>query len=286
MFIEFVIQNRFFSYSLEEFALILDVPCEGACVFTDRWRLAELAYGIPSDGLYQTNLPFIKDIISSIRIDRDDQVRRIHHEEEIDVLEYQVLTREIEPTLKPLEEIIQENVFCLGGLNEGNSYCEKEKTMEKLISEVMEFNGLRSGRSMTYAKSVKDSSFFDVMSAQFTHMIDLLAEISQSPRILSEVDAALKAKQMKTDTRPQGTSFLSDLKQKLLLSPSEAARAGTRYNVPLMNSLVLYVGMQAIQQLQARTPHGQSMASNASLAIFLVGAALDIFQTLIFEMMF
>ncbi|PWA40010.1 transcription regulator [Artemisia annua] len=63
--------------------------------------------------------------------------------------------------------------------------------------------------------------------------IDLLAEISQSPHSLSEVDAALKAKQMKTDvneylkTQPQGTSFLSDLKQKLLLSPSEAARAGT-----------------------------------------------------------
>lgn len=29
--------------------------------------------------------------------------------------------------------------------------------------------------------------------------IDLLAEISQSPRILSEVDATLKLKQMKTD---------------------------------------------------------------------------------------
>ncbi|GJU83614.1 hypothetical protein Tco_1285979 [Tanacetum coccineum] len=43
------------------------------------------------------------------------QVRRICHEEEIDVLEYQVLTCEIEPTLKPLEEIIRENVFCLGG---------------------------------------------------------------------------------------------------------------------------------------------------------------------------
>ncbi|KAL4562855.1 hypothetical protein LXL04_026886 [Taraxacum kok-saghyz] len=120
--------------------------------------------------------------------------------------------------------------------------------------------------------------------------IDLLAEISQSPRILSEVDAALKAKQLKNDldeylkTRPQGTSFLSELRQKLLLSPTEAARAGTRYNVPLMNSLVLYVGMQAIQQLQARTPHGQSMASNASLAIFLVGAALDIFQMLIVEL--
>ncbi|GJS62416.1 retrovirus-related pol polyprotein from transposon TNT 1-94 [Tanacetum coccineum] len=56
---------------------------EGACVFTDRWRLDELAY--------------------------DGQVCRIRHEEEIDVLEYQVLTREIEPTLKPLEEIIREN---------------------------------------------------------------------------------------------------------------------------------------------------------------------------------
>ncbi|GKC32592.1 hypothetical protein Tco_1039886 [Tanacetum coccineum] len=106
MFIEFVIQNQFFSYSLEEFAKILDIPCEGACVFTDKWSLDELAYDVPTDGPYQTNPPSSDDIISSIRIDREGQVRRIRHEEEIDVLEYQVLTREIEPTLKPLEEII------------------------------------------------------------------------------------------------------------------------------------------------------------------------------------
>ncbi|GKA53113.1 hypothetical protein Tco_0746428 [Tanacetum coccineum] len=69
----------------------------------------------PIDGPYQTNLSPIEDIISSIRVGRDGQVRRIRHEEEIDVLEYQVLTREIKQSLKPLEEIIQENVFCLGG---------------------------------------------------------------------------------------------------------------------------------------------------------------------------
>ncbi|GJT78733.1 hypothetical protein Tco_1045458 [Tanacetum coccineum] len=115
MFVEFVIQNQLFSYSLETFAQILNVPCQGACVFTDRWRLDELAYGIPSDGPYQTNLPPIEDIISSIQIDREGQVRRIRHEEEIDVLEYQILTHEIVQTLKPLEEIIQENIFCLGG---------------------------------------------------------------------------------------------------------------------------------------------------------------------------
>ncbi|GJW43791.1 hypothetical protein Tco_0072590 [Tanacetum coccineum] len=86
MSVEFVIQNQLFSYSLENFAQILDIPCEVACVFTDKWRLDELAYGIPSDGPYQTNPPSIKDIISSIRIDREGQVRRISHEEEIDVL--------------------------------------------------------------------------------------------------------------------------------------------------------------------------------------------------------
>ncbi|GJT52579.1 hypothetical protein Tco_0978736, partial [Tanacetum coccineum] len=75
----------------------------GACVFTDKWSLDELAYGVPTDGPYQTNSPSLDDIISSIQIDREGQFRRVRHEEEIDVLEYQILTREIVPTLKPLE---------------------------------------------------------------------------------------------------------------------------------------------------------------------------------------
>jgi len=45
-------------------------------------------------------------------------------------------------------------------------------------------------------------------------------------------------------TRQQSSPFLSELKDKMLLAPNEAASAGTRYNVPLINSLVLYVGMQ------------------------------------------
>ncbi|GKB12883.1 hypothetical protein Tco_0846806 [Tanacetum coccineum] len=69
MFCEFVIQNQLFSYSLENFAQILGVPCEGACVFSDRWRVDELIYGIPTDGPYQTNLPPVEDIISSIRVE-------------------------------------------------------------------------------------------------------------------------------------------------------------------------------------------------------------------------
>nr|GEW81948.1 putative reverse transcriptase domain-containing protein [Tanacetum cinerariifolium] len=70
--------------------------------------------GVPSDGPYQTNLPSLDDIILTIQTDREGQVRHIRHEEEIDVHEHQILTREILSILKPLEEIIQENIFCLG----------------------------------------------------------------------------------------------------------------------------------------------------------------------------
>ncbi|GJX64792.1 retrovirus-related pol polyprotein from transposon TNT 1-94 [Tanacetum coccineum] len=101
MFIEFGIQNQFFSYSLKEFAQILDIPYEGACDFTDKWSLDELAYGVLADGPYQTNHPSPNDIISSIQIDQEGQVRRIRYEEEIDVHEYQILIREIVPTFKP-----------------------------------------------------------------------------------------------------------------------------------------------------------------------------------------
>ncbi|GJX89573.1 hypothetical protein Tco_0341587 [Tanacetum coccineum] len=73
MFVEFVIQNQYFSLSLEDFAQILRIPCEGACVFSDRWLLDELVYGTPSEGPYQTNLPSPDDIISYIREDREGQ---------------------------------------------------------------------------------------------------------------------------------------------------------------------------------------------------------------------
>ncbi|KAG1362167.1 putative CCR4-NOT transcription complex subunit 1 [Cocos nucifera] len=121
--------------------------------------------------------------------------------------------------------------------------------------------------------------------------IGLLAEISQSPRILSDVDSALKAKQIKAEideylkTRSEGSPFVTELKQRLLLPQNEANLAGTPYNVPLINSLVLYVGMQTIQQLQSKsTAHhapAQQMTRSPRMDIFLVGAAMDIFQILI-----
>nr|GFA26125.1 pentatricopeptide repeat-containing protein [Tanacetum cinerariifolium]GFA28934.1 pentatricopeptide repeat-containing protein [Tanacetum cinerariifolium] len=123
MFVEFVIQNQFFFFPLEDFAQILSIPCEGACVFSDRWSLDELVYDAPSEGPYQTNLHSLDDIILFIREDQEGQVTRICHQEEVEVQDYQILTREIVSTLKPWEEIIWENVFCLGGNRDHVSAC-------------------------------------------------------------------------------------------------------------------------------------------------------------------
>nr|GEU91649.1 retrovirus-related Pol polyprotein from transposon TNT 1-94 [Tanacetum cinerariifolium] len=59
-----------------EFAQILDIPCEGACVFIEKWSLDELAYGVPTNGPYQTNPPSPDDIILYIQIDREVQAQR------------------------------------------------------------------------------------------------------------------------------------------------------------------------------------------------------------------
>ncbi|GJX21241.1 hypothetical protein Tco_0223918 [Tanacetum coccineum] len=115
IFVEFMFQDQYYSFSLEEFAEILGVPCEGACVFTDKWALYELANGLPGDGPYQTFLPSLDDIITLVRVDREGPVTRVRHKKEIDVIEYQVLTREIDPTFKDIETILRENVFGLGG---------------------------------------------------------------------------------------------------------------------------------------------------------------------------
>ncbi|GJV35157.1 retrovirus-related pol polyprotein from transposon TNT 1-94 [Tanacetum coccineum] len=77
MFVEFVIQNQYFSLCIEDFAQILRIPCEGACIFSDRWSLDELVYGAPLEGPYQTNRPSPDDIILYVLEDREGQVTRI-----------------------------------------------------------------------------------------------------------------------------------------------------------------------------------------------------------------
>ncbi|GJX96951.1 hypothetical protein Tco_0352749 [Tanacetum coccineum] len=152
MFVKFVIQNQYFSLCLEYFAQILRIPCEGTCVFSDRWSLEELVYGAPSEGPYQTNLPSPDDIISYVREDREGQVTRIRHQEEIEVQNYQILPREIVLTLKLLEEIIRENVFYLGLKNESYDLYDRVMIPRKPRRDC----GTRKGHQSTSSSSAFD----------------------------------------------------------------------------------------------------------------------------------
>ncbi|KAM0926261.1 hypothetical protein ACQ4PT_003393 [Festuca glaucescens] len=119
--------------------------------------------------------------------------------------------------------------------------------------------------------------------------IDLLPEITKAPRIMSDFEGALRSKHMKADVdeylkRPDGSSFLSDLKQKLLLPQNEASIAGTRYNVPLINSLVLYIGIQAVQQLQLNKANASASGqqiNHSQMDIFQIETATDFFRNLV-----
>ncbi|GKA50530.1 hypothetical protein Tco_0743603 [Tanacetum coccineum] len=115
MLIEFVIQNQFFSFTLEGFGQILGIPTNGACSFTDKWSLDDLQYSVPMNGPYQTNPPCPDEIKIYVQEEREDPVTRTRHKNVVLVEENEILTREIVTVMKSWVEIIQENVFCLGG---------------------------------------------------------------------------------------------------------------------------------------------------------------------------
>ncbi|GKC63609.1 retrovirus-related pol polyprotein from transposon TNT 1-94 [Tanacetum coccineum] len=113
MLIQFVIQNNFFSHTLEEFGQILGIPYKGAYVYTDKWSLDDLQYSVPRDGPYQTDPPCPDDIKNYIQEEREGPVTRIRHKTVILVEENEILTREIVSTMKPWVEIIRSEKFNL-----------------------------------------------------------------------------------------------------------------------------------------------------------------------------
>ncbi|XP_031558067.1 CCR4-NOT transcription complex subunit 1-like isoform X2 [Actinia tenebrosa] len=104
--------------------------------------------------------------------------------------------------------------------------------------------------------------------------VDLLTDIAHSPRILTNFGAAIQPATFKKDldsylkTRTPVT-FLTELRSHLQVS----TEPGTRYNVPLMNALVLYVGTQAIAYIHSKS-------GTPSMSTITHSSHMDIFQNL------
>ncbi|XP_035233527.1 CCR4-NOT transcription complex subunit 1-like [Stegodyphus dumicola] len=101
--------------------------------------------------------------------------------------------------------------------------------------------------------------------------VDLLPEITQAPRILANFNNLIQPPSFKKDldsyikTRAPVT-FLSELRSSLQVSNEP----GMRYNIPLINALVLYVGTQAINYIQSKgsTPNMSTITHSSHMDIF------------------
>jgi CCR4-NOT transcription complex subunit 1 len=75
--------------------------------------------------------------------------------------------------------------------------------------------------------------------------VDLLPEINQSPNILSDYTTVLKSNGLKQDIddylASENDHFLKDL-------PSRLYTADNKYNVPIMNALVFYIGAIGVNE--------------------------------------
>lgn len=101
--------------------------------------------------------------------------------------------------------------------------------------------------------------------------VDMLPEISYNPRILTNFSLMITPAQFKKDLDSYlkaraPVTFLSELRSNLQVSNEP----GVRYNIPLMNALVLYVGTQAIAYIRNKghTPNMSTIAHSAHMDIF------------------
>ncbi|GJX07045.1 hypothetical protein Tco_0194977 [Tanacetum coccineum] len=121
--VNFVIQNKSFSLTLEEFGQILKIPFKCQASNTEMWSLDHLSVSVPSRGLYKTKPPSPRVIKSLIQVPRQGQETRTKNKKTIVVGENKILTREIQTHMKPWVDIIRENAICLGGHRDHVSAC-------------------------------------------------------------------------------------------------------------------------------------------------------------------
>lgn len=101
--------------------------------------------------------------------------------------------------------------------------------------------------------------------------VDILQEITFGPRVLNNFASMITPISFKKDLdnylkSRAPVTFLSDLRSNLQVSQEP----GMRYNIPLMNALVLYVGTQAISYIRGKnlTPNMSTIAHSAHMDIF------------------
>jgi len=103
--------------------------------------------------------------------------------------------------------------------------------------------------------------------------VDLLPAIKVAPRILANYTTTLLQQHLKHDVdtymRTREKRLLETIKDKLRLPKRETLQLDTKYNVPLLNALLLYVGVHLPQHGKSLPGQGGLQQNNPSLEIFM-----------------
>eukprot|EP00163_Fabomonas_tropica_P033612 TRINITY_DN892_c0_g1_i3.p1 TRINITY_DN892_c0_g1~~TRINITY_DN892_c0_g1_i3.p1 ORF type:complete len:2289 (-),score=618.48 TRINITY_DN892_c0_g1_i3:1290-8156(-) len=112
--------------------------------------------------------------------------------------------------------------------------------------------------------------------------VDLLPEISQPPRILSDYRSALRRNGLleAVDQYLQTRKGLQNLVPRLTIPQKELKFGQSQYRISVLNALVLHVGMQAVIHLQQM----KSPSNPPPHPAIQPSAPLDIFQRLVAEL--
>ncbi|GJZ14773.1 zinc finger, CCHC-type containing protein, partial [Tanacetum coccineum] len=99
IFLTFWALKRTFKFSLESFASILSIPCEGECSYSEEPSLDSLKTNQESNTPYQTHIPTPKEIIQSITTTGQT------------IFPNKILKEELRHDMRSWNEIIQDNAF-------------------------------------------------------------------------------------------------------------------------------------------------------------------------------
>lgn len=101
--------------------------------------------------------------------------------------------------------------------------------------------------------------------------VDQLPEVALPPRYSPPVDsllpAPLRAEVDAILTGQTQPNAVAALRQRLLLGPSEVLPAGSKYNAPLINALVFYVGIRAVEGSGVKPGTPPNVSKTASLEL-------------------
>ncbi|GKD54905.1 hypothetical protein Tco_1288292 [Tanacetum coccineum] len=166
------------------------------------WSLDYLSISVLNKGRYKTTPPSPSVVKSFIQIPRQGQITRTKNKKTIIVDKNKILTREIQPHMKPWVDIIRENAICLGGHKDHvfACLCHMLYCIETSIQYNLAFFILKR-MEKTRSKPKELLPYGMLLTRLFKHVVSVFLELANDRYISYDRVTHLLAPHYKRKTR-------------------------------------------------------------------------------------